>query len=248
MSETQLPNISQLKPYPEYKESGQDWLGNIPAHWVLLPNRAIFFEVKDRNHNEEEMLSVTIARGIIRQKFLLNESSKKDSSNLNKSAYKLVMPNDIAYNKMRAWQGALGASSFRGIISPAYVVMRPKEVVNPWFFHYLYRTSFFAKEAERWSYGITSDMWSLRPEHFKIIVSVLPPLGEQAAIVRFLDHVNSKIDGFICAKKKLISLLNEQKQAIIQRAVTRGLNSDVKLKSSGIPWLGDIPEHWKIKR
>ena len=203
--------------------------------------------MKDRNHDKEEMLSVTITRGIIRQKFLLNESSKKDSSNLNKSAYKLVMQNDIAYNKMRAWQGALGASSFQGIISPAYVVMRPKVVVNPWFFHYLYRTSFFAKEAERWSYGITSDMWSLRPEHFKIIVSVLPSLGEQTTIVRFLDHTNRKIDGFIRAKKKLIDLLNEQKHAIIQQAVTRGLNPNVKLKPSGIPWLGQIPEDWEIR-
>ncbi len=108
------------------------------------------------------------------------------------------------------------------------------------------RTPIFAKEAERWSYGITSDMWSLRPEHFKVISSVLPPSEEQAAIVRFLDHANRKIDGFIRNKRKLIGLLNEQKQAIIHGAVTRGLNPDAKLKPSGIPWLGDIPEHWGI--
>ena len=227
--------IEGLKPYAEYKESGQAWLGNVPAHWALLPNRAIFDEVKDRNHPKEEMLSVTITRGIVRQKALLDGSSKKDSSNLNKGAYKLVQPHDIAYNKMRAWQGALGASTLRGIISPAYVVMRPRTEANPWFFHNLYRTPSFAKEAERWSYGITSDMWSLRPEHFKVIGSVLPPPDEQAAIVRFLDHANRKIDGFIRAKRKLIGLLNEQKQAIIHRAVTRGLHPDVPLKPSGIP-------------
>jgi type I restriction enzyme S subunit len=194
------------------------------------------------------MLSVTITRGIVRQKALLAGSSKKDSSNLNKGAYKLVQPHDIAYNKMRAWQGSLGASAFRGIISPAYVVMRPKKKSNPWFYHNLYRTPSFAKEAERWSYGITSDMWSLRPEHFKVIGSVLPPPDEQAAIVRFLDHANRKIDGFIRAKRKLIGLLNEQKQAIIHRAVTRGLHPDVPLKPSGIPWLGDIPMHWEARR
>ena len=240
--------IEGLKPYAEYKESGHRWLGSVPNHWSVLPNRALFDEVKDRNHPKEEMLSVTITRGIVRQKALLDGSSKKDSSNLNKGAYKLVQPHDIAYNKMRAWQGALGASTLRGIISPAYVVMRPKKEANPWFYHNLYRTPSFAKEAERWSYGITSDMWSLRPEHFKVIGSVLPPPDEQAAIVRFLDHANRKIDGFIRAKRKLIGLLNEQKQAIIHRAVTRGLHPDVPLKSSGIPWLGDIPKHWEVMR
>lgn len=216
--------IEGLQPYPEYRESGQKWLGKIPAHWDVLPNRALFEEVKDRNHPNEEMLSVTITRGIIRQKALLTDTSKKDSSNVNKSAYKLVQLGDIAYNKMRAWQGAVGVSSYRGIISPAYVVMRPRKDCTPWYYHHLFRTPSFAKEAERWSYGITSDMWSLRPEHFKVIYSVEPPPDEQAAIVRFLDHANRKMDGFIRAKRKLIGLLNEQKQAIIHRAVTRGVD------------------------
>jgi type I restriction enzyme S subunit len=179
---------------------------------------------------------------------LLADSSKKDSSNTNKSAYKLVTPGDIAYNKMRAWQGALGTSRLRGIVSPAYVVLRPRTPANPWFYHHLYRTPGFAKEAERWSYGITSDMWSLRPEHFKVIDTVLPPPDEQAAIVRFLDHANRKIDGFIRAKRKLIALLNEQKQAIIHRAVTRGLDPAVSLKPSGIELLGDIPAHWDARQ
>jgi restriction endonuclease S subunit len=240
--------IEGLKPYPEYKESGHRWLGNVPNHWSVLPNRALFEEVKDRNHPSDEMLSVTITRGIIRQQALLSDSSKKDSSNVNKAAYKLVKPGDIAYNKMRAWQGAVGASNFRGIVSPAYVVMRPRRGCAPWYYHHLYRAPSFSKEAERWSYGITSDMWSLRPEHFKVIYSVQPPPDEQAAIVRFLDHANRKIDGFIRAKRKLIGLLNEQKQAIIHRAVTRGLDPDVPLKPSGIPWLGDIPQHWEVMR
>jgi type I restriction enzyme S subunit len=240
--------IEELRPYAEYKESYQKWLGRIPAHWTLLPNRALFDEVKDRNHPSEEMLSVTITRGIIHQRALLSDTAKKDSSNINKAAYKLVQPGDIAYNKMRAWQGALGASSLRGIISPAYVVMRPRRDCTPWYYHHLYRTPSFAKEAERWSYGITSDMWSLRPEHFKVIYSVQPPSDEQAAIVRFLDHANRRIDGFIRAKRKLIALLGEQKQAIIHRAVTRGLNPNAPLKPSGIPWLGDIPKHWEISR
>lgn len=240
--------INDLKPYPDYRESDQPWVGTIPTHWNILPNRAIFEEVKDRNHPDEEMLSVTINRGVIRQKALLENTSKKDSSNKDKSAYKLIYPRDIAYNKMRAWQGAIGASNFRGIISPAYVVMRLRGNDTPWYFHHLYRTPHFAKEAERWSYGITSDMWSLRPEHFKMIYTPVPPLDEQAAIVRFLNNVNHRIERTIKAKRKVIALLNEQKQVIIHRSVTRGLDPNVKLKPSGIPWLGDIPEHWDVIR
>ena len=104
--------IAYLKPYPEYKPSSHAWIGDVPQHWSVVPNRALFAEVKDRNHPDEEMLSVTITRGIVRQKALLVGSSKKDSSNLDKSAYKLVEPRDIAYNKMREWQGAVGASAF----------------------------------------------------------------------------------------------------------------------------------------
>lgn len=237
--------IADLQPYPEYQESDQAWLGGVPGHWRVLPNRGLFAEVKERDRPNEEMLSVTITRGIVRQKDLLANSSKKDSSNLDKSAYKLVQPRDLAYNKMRAWQGAIAVSDLRGIVSPAYVVMRLREKYNPRYFHYLYRTPHFAKEAERWSYGITSDMWSLRPEHFKMIYSALPPREEQDAIVRFLDWANGRLERAIRAKRKVIVLLNEQKQAIIQHAVTRGLDPNVRLKPSGIPWLGDIPKHWE---
>src|ERR1700733_11292181 len=140
--------IADLKPYGAYKVSSQAWLGDIPQHWTVVPNRALFAEVKDRNHPDEEMLSVTITRGIVRQKALLDGSSKKVSSNLDKSAYKLVQARDLAYNKMRAWQGAIGASTLRGIISPAYVVMRLRNHDDlPSYFHHLYRTPQFAKEA-----------------------------------------------------------------------------------------------------
>jgi type I restriction enzyme S subunit len=180
---------------------------------------------------------------------LLEATSKKDSSNLNREAYKLVQPRDLAYNKMRAWQGAIGASALRGIISPAYVVMRlRKDGDLPSYFHHLYRTPQFAKEAERWSYGITSDMWSLRPEHFKMIYSPEPPPSEQAAIVRFLDWANGRLEQAIQVKRKMIALLNEQKQAIIHRAVTHGLDSSIPLKPSGIPWLGDISQHWDVRK
>lgn len=149
--------IDDLKPYPAYKDSGVEWLEQMPEHWDVLPNRALFSEINERGQPEEQMLSVTISQGVIRQTDLLTESAKKDSSNTDKSSYKVVQPGDIAYNKMRAWQGAVGVSQFRGIVSPAYIVVRPRGKQNAPYFHYLLRTPAFAKEAERWSYGITSD-------------------------------------------------------------------------------------------
>ena len=245
--------IADLKPYPAMKDSGVEWMGQVPTHWAVLPNRAFFDEVKERDHPEEPMLSVTITKGVIRQRELLADSLKKDNSNQDKSAYKLVRPGDIAYNKMRAWQGAVGVSDYHGIVSPAYVVERPREGTSSRYLHYLLRTPAFAKEAERWSYGITSDMWSLRPEHFKMIYGCLPPLPEQAAIIRFLDHADRRIQRYIRAKQKLITLLEEQKQAVIHEAVTGRV--DIRTgqpypayKDSGVEWLGDVPEHWEIRR
>jgi len=238
----------KLAPYPEYKESGVSWLGKIPAHWDCLPHRAVFSEVKDQGHIDEPLLSVTIARGIIPQSKLLANSSKKDSSNLDKSKYKLVYPDDIAYNKMRAWQGAIGVSRYRGIVSPAYIVVRLRRAGNPNYFHYLLRTPSFAKEAERWSYGITPDMWSLRPEHFKLIYSCVPKLEEQTQIARFLDWKTAQINKFIRNKRRLIELLKEQKQNVINQAVSRGLDPKVQFKPSGVEWIGDIPEHWDARR
>ncbi len=237
-----------LGPYSEMRDSGVSWLGALPAHWKVLPARAIFVEVKERDRPNEEMLSVTIKRGVVPQRTLLLDSSRKDGSNLDKSAYKRVRPGDIAYNKMRAWQGAVGISIYEGIVSPAYVVERPREGADPKYLHHLLRTPAFATEARRWSFGITSDMWSLRPEHFKLIYACLPPLSEQAAIVGFLDHVDHRIRRYVAAKKALIALLNEQQQAIIHRAVTRGLNPNVRLKPTGVEWLENVPEHWDVRR
>ena len=235
-------------PYPAYKPSGEEWLGDVPAHWEVLPTRAVFMEVNDPGHPDEQMLSVTIAEGVIRQRVLLQGTSKKDSSRLDKSSYKLVRPGDVAYNKMRAWQGAIGMSAYQGIVSPAYVVQRPRDDADPMYCHHLFRTPSFATEAERWSYGIVSDMWSLRPEHFKMIRCPLPTLPEQRAIVRYLDHADRRIRRFVDAKRKLVDLLEEEKRAVISQAVTRGLDPNVQLKPAGVEWLGDVPEHWEVKK
>ena len=236
----------KLAPYPEYKDSGVPWLGKIPAHWDCLPCRNLFTEIKEKGHIDEPLLSVTIKQGIIPQAQLLMDSFKKDSSNLDKSKYKLVCPKDIVYNKMRAWQGAIGFSKYRGIVSPAYIVVRLKRADAPEYFHYLLRTPLFTKEAEQWSYGITPDMWSLRPEHFKLIYLCVPGKSEQQHITRFLNDKTVQINKFTRNKQRLIELLKQQKQNVINQAVTRGLDPNVKLKPSGVEWIGDIPAYWEV--
>ena len=225
--------IADLQPYPAMKDSGVEWLGDVPEHWEVRPNRALFDEIKDRDCPDEQMLSVTIKKGVIRQAALLEDTSKKDSSNLDRSNYKLVLPGDIAYNKMRAWQGAVGVSDYRGIVSPAYIVQRPRPGVDSRFFHHLLRTPAFAKEAERWSYGITSDMWSLRPEHFKMIYGCLPPLQEQTTIAEYLDNATAGIDNSIDRTRREIELMREYRTRLIADVVTGKL--DVRQVAANLP-------------
>ncbi|MDD2300792.1 MAG: restriction endonuclease subunit S [Fermentimonas sp.] len=242
-----------FKAYPDYMDVGLDWIESIPKHWLVKPNRALFVESNITNRDNEKLLSVTISKGIITQEELLNSSSKKDSSNLDKSKYKLVEPNDIAYNKMRAWQGAIGVSKFRGIVSPAYIIHKPKVNICPDYYHYLFRSASMIKVFEKWSYGITSDQWSLRPEHFRLINCILPPYEEQEQIAHYLDYKNHLINKYIRIKKKQIELLKELKQVVINDAVTGKIDVRTgktypKYKDSGIDWMGMIPEEWEVNR
>jgi type I restriction enzyme S subunit len=236
---------SPVPRYDRYKDSGVEWLGEVPEHWEVCRNLGVFDERKECNQPEAEMLSVTVGQGIIRQSQI---TSKKDSSNDDKSKYKVVRVGDLAYNKMRAWQGALGVSEYDGIVSPAYVVLSPRNRNLSKYFHYLFRTPQFITEANRLSYGLCDDMNSLRYEHFKTSSSPIPPDEEIDRIVAFLDQKTAEIDALIAKKQSQIELLDEQKAILINRAVTRGLNPNAKLKSSGIEWIGEIPEHWEVRQ
>ena len=236
--------FNALPEYPEYQSAG-GWIPSMPSTWCWEPARTLFAERRITGCNDESLLSVTIGRGVIPQSSLLSTTAKKDSSNLDKSKYKLVEPGDLVYNKMRAWQGASGGSRYRGIVSPAYVVMRPRTVLTD-YIHYLLRTPMFASEAERWSYGITSDQWSLRPEHFKMIRFPVPPSDEQAAIVKYLTHANARIDKAIVAKRRLNSLLREQSD-VRHDAIVLGIEPTSDRLASANAWFGDVPSGWSVE-
>ncbi len=234
--------MATLQPYKKYNAIAYDYATQLPDGWQLLPNIAVFQERIERGHINEELLSVTIGRGVIRQ---TEVDIKKDSSNEDKSKYKLIKVGDIAYNKMRMWQGALGYSDYQGISSPAYVILKPKMKINPRYFHYMFRTSFYTNYSKRFSYGIVDDQLSLRYTDFKRMYSIVPPIEVQNSVVAYLDKKNNEIEKFIRNKERLIELLDEEKRGIIDKAVTLGLNNKVKLKET---FLGFIPKHWEIRR
>ena len=233
-----------LQPYNKYYPVAYDYATQLPEGWQLLPNIAIFQERIERGHENEELLSITIGKGVIRQ---TDVEVKKDSSNEDKSKYKLIKVGDIAYNKMRMWQGALGYSDYQGISSPAYIILKPKMKINPRYFHYMFRTSFYTNYSKRFSYGIVDDQLSLRYTDFKRMYSIVPPLSDQNSIVAYLDKKNEQIDNFIRNKKRLIELLKLEKDIITKKLVTRGLDEIVSLKETDINWIKEIPVHWDIK-
>lgn len=240
--------MTKFKKYENYKKTNIDWLDEIPSNWNMLPNRAIFRERITRNCDKEELLSVTIKNGIIKQTQLLKNSSKKDSSNEDKSKYKLVKINDIAYNKMRMWQGAVGVSNYQGIVSPAYIILNPRADINSKYYHYLYRSPKYIRYSYNYSYGICDDQLSLRYKDFSKMYSVIPPKEEQNKIVDFIEHKEKQINKLIKKQKKLIELLEEKKKIIITEAVTKGLDKSIPMKDSGIDYIGQIPQNWEVRK
>jgi type I restriction enzyme S subunit len=235
--------IEGLKPYAEYKETGLPWLDNVPKHWVTKRGKSYMTPLDVRSKTgKEELLTVSSAYGVVLRRTAKVTMFKAESY----VGYKLCWPGDLVINSLWAWAGGLGVSPYHGIISTAYSVYRPRHSarIDPRFLHELVRSAAFNWELQVRSKGIWISRLQLTDTSFLDAPIPLPPPDEQAAIVRFLDHANRKVDGFIRAKRKLIALLGEQKQAIIHRAVTRGLDPDVPLKPSGIPWVGDIPAHW----
>ena len=239
--------IGELKPYAEYKDSGTDWLGSVPAHWVLLRAKRLFREVDERSTTgKEELLSVSHLTGVTPRR-LKTVTMFMAESNV---GHKVCRPGDLVINTLWAWMAALGVTRHAGIVSPAYGVYRPTGDggILPAYANHLLRTPLYAAEYQRRSTGVNSSRLRLYPEQFLRVPVLLPPLDEQVAIVRFLDWANGRLERVIRAKRKVIALLTEQKQSITQRAVTLGPNPNVALKPSGMPWLGEIPDHWALKR
>jgi len=236
--------IAGLKPYPVMKDSGVEWLGKIPDHWTEKRAKYFYREVDERSATgEEELLSVSHKTGVTPRKQSVTMFMAESTV-----GYKVCRPNDIAANTMWVFMGALGVSKQVGLVSPSYGVYRPIRPGDllPEYVDRLLRVDGYKAEYMCRSTGINSSRLRLYPDDFLRIPIVCPPISEQTAIVRYLDHVDRRVRRLVRAKRKLIALLTEQKQAIIHRAVTRGLDPDVPLKDSGVEWLGEVPAHWEV--
>ncbi len=228
-----------MERYSEYKDSGVKWLGEIPSHWELLKSKYLWKETfENSTSGKEDLLSVSQYTGVTK--------SKADSRSESLIGYKIVHKDDLVINIMLAWLGGLGVSNDEGVVSPAYCTYKLIRDYNPKFLHYLYKTPMYLAEFARHSTGVVPSRWRMYTDDFGQVVSLLPPVGEQDAIVRYLDAATSKIDKAIAMQQKMIDLLNERKQIIIQNAVTKGLDENVEMKDSNCKFLGKIPSTWEV--
>ena len=231
--------------YPSYRQPKMRWLPAVPEHWNEQRAKTFFREVDERSKTgQEELLSVSHLTGV-------TPRSQKNVTMFKAASYaghKLCRPGDIVVNTLWAWMAALGASRHTGLVSPAYGIYRPRNAdsFNPAYLDYLLRTRAYVAEYIGRSTGIRASRLRLYPNQFLDIPLLQPPRTEQDQIVAYLRAQDAHIARFIKAKRELIKLLTEQKLRIIDHAVTRGLDPHVRLKPSGIEWLGEVPEHWEV--
>lgn len=239
--------IAGLKPYAEYRDSGLPWLGATPAGWGLTRAKYLFREVDERSTTgKEELLSVSHLTGVT-PRSLKTVTMFMAESNV---GHKVCRPDDVVINTLWAWMGALGVARDTGIVSPAYGVYRPlrRSDMLPAYADHLLRTPLYSAEYQRRSTGVNSSRLRLYPEQFLRVPVLTPPVDEQAAIVRFLDWANGRLERAVRAKRKVIALLAEQKQAFVRRAVAQGIREQGPLRPSGVRWIGDIPQHWQVRK
>ena len=251
--------VHDLKPYPAMKDSGVPWLGEVPDHWDVLALGGRLVERKEKNDpiKTTNILSLSLKTGVVpyAEKGAGGNKAKEDLS-----AYILAYPGDIVVNSMNVVVGSVGLSKYFGAVSPVYFVLHPRFDVD---LVKYYDAVFHDVTFQRSLFGLGNGIMYIESRssgklntirlripfsRLKRVLIPCPGTDEQVAIVRFLDHAERRIRRYIRVKQKLIKLLEEQKQAIIHRAVTRGLDTNVRLKPSGVEWLGEIPEHWEVKR
>lgn len=234
-----------LKPYPNYKDSGVEWLGKVPEHWEVKPVAVLFRRSKVTGKENEELLSVYRDFGVV-PKSSRDDNFNKESDDL--SSYQLVEELDLVTNKMKTWQGSIAISNHRGIVSPAYFVFKSTHHENSLYLHHLFRCDKYVCGYMSASKGIRVNQWDLDPDLFRRFPVLIPPIQEQTAIATYLNQETARIDELIAHKTRFIELLKEKRSALITHAVIKGLNPNVKMKDSGVEWLGQVPEHWEVKR
>ncbi|MGO3664862.1 restriction endonuclease subunit S [Psychrobacter celer] len=233
--------------YDSYKDSGVDWLGDVPQEWAVERLGVLLKEVSEKQHPDLRLLSITRERGVI-ERDIEDMDSNHNFIPDDLSGYKKVEKGQFGMNKMKAWQGSYGVSPYTGIVSPAYYIFDIHPDINKNFFSLAIRSKLYVSYFGSASDGVRIGQWDLNKTRMRQIRFVIPTLEEQKKIVSFLDKKMVQIDQAITLKQQQITKLEEYKQIVIQNAVTKGLNPDAPMKDSGVDWIGDIPEHWEVKK
>ncbi|MCI7580709.1 MAG: restriction endonuclease subunit S [Prevotella sp.] len=236
-----------MKRYESYKDSGVKWLGEIPGHWEVIRLKALLIERIEKNNNKENLIILSLLKdkGIIPydEKGAIGNNSKEDLSQ-----YKIARKGDLVINSMNVIIGSVGITQYDGYISPAYYSFKPRGIINLIYYYYLMTLRSVQQSIRCYSKGIMEIRLRITSNDFLSMPFPFPPKSEQTAIANYLDSVTSKIDEAISQQQKMIDLLNERKQIIIQNAVTKGLDPNAKMKDSGVEWIGEIPENWEVRR
>lgn len=234
-----------MKRYESYKDSGVKWLGEIPGHWEVIRLKALLIERIEKNNNKENLIILSLLKdkGIIPydEKGAIGNNSKEDLSQ-----YKIARKGDLVINSMNVIIGSVGITQYDGYISPAYYSFKPKGIINLIYYYYLMTLRSVQQSIRCYSKGIMEIRLRITSNDFLSMPFPFPPKSEQTAIANYLNSVTSKIDEAISQQQKMIDLLNERKQIIIQNAVTKGLDPNAKMKDSGVEWIGEIPENWEV--
>ncbi len=233
--------IEELKPYGSYRQTELPWAPSLPTHWTTRRAKTLFTK-KSRPVQPDHDIVTCFRDGVVTLR--KNRRTTGFTQAIFELGYQGIRRGDLVIHAMDAFAGAVGVSDSDGKGSPVYAVCEARSGALPAYYAHVVREMARSQWIVALSRGIRQRSTDFRFDVFAAQNVPLPPPEEQAAIVRFLDHANRRIDQFMRSKKKLIALLNEQKQAIIHRAVTRGLDLNVKLKDSGVPSLGQIPVDW----
>lgn len=227
------------------KDSGVPWLGEVPEHWATERAKWLFGRMSRPVREADEVITC-FRDGVVTLR--KNRRTSGFTESLKEIGYQGIRRGDLVIHAMDAFAGSIGVSDSDGKGTPVYLVCSPKASANSRYYAYAVREMAASQWIQAHAKGIRERSTDFRYEAFGTQEVPLPPLPEQEAIVRFLDHAEGRIRRYIGAKQRLVKLLEEQRQAIVHQAVTRGLDPTVPLKPSGIPWLGDIPADWEVKR
>ena len=238
-----------MKRYPVYKDSGVPWLGQVPEHWEVKRCKHYLRERNLRSvDGAETLLSVSEYFGVKPRAEAIDDGDVLVRAKTLVD-YKVCRVGDLVMNIMLAWKRAYGVTRHEGIVSPAYAVFRfTSDQLLPEYLHYLLRTDMYADEFKRNSTGVIDSRLRLYPEEFFRIPFLVPPVKEQEDVIRFLVEAVGQMDSAISSQERMIELLKERRSAIITQAVTKGLDPKAKMKDSGIPWLGQVPANWEVKK